>query len=84
MSRLEDMIQRPRESLVALCSFLEIDFKEEMLEMDVKKNSSFNERRWKSGGADKEAMTTWKSVGMNTEMRIIGLLCGRSMRQFGY
>jgi hypothetical protein len=81
LSRFEDLVSKPEESVIHLCQFLEIDFHPSMLE-PPKIDSSYT----KIGGSgfDTQTLNRWQTYlkpWMNTWLLI---WCRRYLRDFGY
>lgn len=81
LSRFEDMIARPHDSVPLLCDFLGIDVVPDMYQPPGK-DSSF--RKGESTGFDAGAVDTWRDYLDGVSCRLIETLLGREMTVFGY
>lgn len=82
MSKFEDLLLEPRESLEKLCRFLEVPFQESMLQQLVL-NSSFLPKRQRAG-FDTSAINRWRQYLHPVINRWFALWCGHRLVEFGY
>ncbi len=82
LSKFEDLLLTPRESLEKLCRFLEIPFQESMTEQLVL-NSSFLPKRQRAG-FDTSAISRWRQYLHPIINRWFALWCGKHYAEFGY
>jgi hypothetical protein len=84
--RYEDLLAEPGRVLRELCEFIEIDFREEMLEPQKGRHehqpSSLTGKRQKA--FDSAAATRWRTVISRADYWLISLLTRRSMKKVGY
>ena len=63
--KFEDFINNPRSILIDICSFLKIDFQEEMLKVPIIGSSTSVDKK-NQFGIDKTKLEKWKSGGINS------------------
>jgi Sulfotransferase family len=84
--RYEDLLAEPEKTVRELCDFIEVDFTEEMLELEKGRHehqpSSLTGKRQKA--FDPAAATRWKKIISPTDKLVISCLTRGSMRKFGY
>lgn len=84
--RYEDLLAEPKRTVRELCDFIEVNFTEEMLELEKGRHehqpSSLTGKRQKA--FDPAAATRWKTVISPIDNVIISTLTKGSMRKLGY
>jgi hypothetical protein len=80
--RFEDLTTNPEAIVRELCAFLQIDFRQEMLEQAVH-NSSYL-AKGSGSGIDPKTIDRWREQLHPFTARWLGFLCGRALREFGY
>ena len=83
LSKYEDLIQNPENSIYSLCNFLEIDFVPEMLQQQVV-NSSFAPRDRSQAGFDTTAIDRWRKQMHPLIKKWITFWCKDQLQEFGY
>lgn len=81
MSRFEDVASSPEGRLRSICSFLDVEYKAEMLNIR-KVDSSYASS--KAIGIDASAIDQWKAHLSNVERQVIQRSLKAEMRLFGY
>jgi hypothetical protein len=84
--RYEDLLAEPEKVLRELCEFIEVDFKEEMLQPqrgqhEHQPSSLTGERR---KAFDARAGVRWRTVISRIDYWLISCLTEKSMKKFGY
>lgn len=82
LSRFEDLVTNPEETLRKLCCFIDIPFQQRMLDQLVL-NSSFLPKRQQLG-FDKAAVDRWRQYLHPSINRWFVFLCKRQLVDFGY
>ena len=92
MVRYEDLVKNSREELQRLCKFLNIEFKDRMLEFDKcttgaygnfpRHNSSFEKKE--NGLIFTSSINKWKETLKEDETSLINSICGELMKRYGY
>lgn len=80
--RFEDLLADPLVVISRLCTFLGIDFREEMAGVDIR-NSSYLKESSKAGFV-REAAERWRSRLSSHEIAYLEWMVGREMRQLAY
>ena len=80
--RYEDTILAPREQIVALCEFIEVDFQEEMLR-PKQYGSSFEEISG-NRGISRSSLERWRTSTSWLSQGLMDLLHPRAYRVLGY
>jgi len=90
--RYEDLVENSRKELERLCEFLNIEFRESMLEFDKcttgaygnfpRHNSSFEKKE--SELIFTSSVNKWKDVLNENEISLINSICGELMKKYGY
>ncbi len=80
--RFEDVVSSPEKYLEKMCSFLNIEFKDEML-YPPRTDSSYDRENSKNG-FDKKALTRWKNNISPMMETLIKKLLKKEMEDFGY
>lgn len=86
--KYEDLIVNPKQITISICKFLDIDFKEEMLQMNNHpgwegNNSSFNKTKVSSKFST-SSIDRYKNTIENETIYAYSLLIGKEMEQLGY
>ncbi len=81
--RYEDLLNHPETSLKELCSFCEIAYEEDMLNIPVA-SSSIRADRAEVRGIDNRHTMAWKEHLTENEVRIVQRWCGKAMKRHGY
>lgn len=81
--RYEDLLNEPEESIKNLCSFCEIEYHQDMLNIPVA-SSSIRADRSGERGIDASSADAWKDHLTNSEVRIVQRWCGKRMKQLRY
>jgi len=82
--RFEDLLINPKSTILDLCSFLEIDFDENML-IVPNIGSSTNLDKNSISGIDKSKIGSWKKGGLNSsEIYICQNMCNDFMNKYKY
>ena len=84
LSRFEDFIGDPENSIKELCEFLEVKFQDTMLAPKLRRNSSFEGKFQNSVGFQQEALTSWRENIRPITARMIDRMHGSRMKSFGY
>ncbi len=82
LSKFEDLLSDPRESVEKLCRFVEVPFQESMLQQLVL-NSSFLPKRQRAG-FDTSAISRWRQYIHPVVNRWFALWTARHLAEFGY
>jgi hypothetical protein len=83
LSKFEDLVSNPEESVRRLCAFLDLEFRPEML-APPKVDSSFKNGQRADSGFDEQALDRWKGR-IKPWMNAWFLFWGkRHLREFGY
>ena len=90
--RYEDLVKNTKEELTRLCKFLNIEFKDSMLEFDKCTTGAYgNFPRHNSSFEKKEgeliftsSINKWKEVLGEDEISLINSICGELMKKYGY
>jgi hypothetical protein len=83
LSKYEDLVTSPADSVGKLCHFLGVEFSKEMLEQHVNVNSKFLSHD-QVLGFDIQAIDRWKKHISPLAQRWILLWCRRELLEFGY
>lgn len=81
--RYEDMVLQPKTEIVRLCSFLDVPFQEDMLQMGVF-NSSFGDKFQKDKNFNDENIDRWKYDMDKSMIACIEKNCTAIMKQYNY
>lgn len=79
--KFEDLVSSPKEKLSELCSFIDEEFEESLLDAQVV-NSNFDEN--KKIGFDKSIINRWERQLKKKEIRLIDDLCSEKELLLGY
>ena len=81
--RYEDLVQRPEQELRALCEFIDIEFRSDMLTPE-QFGSSFDDITEGGAGIDQAALTRWRTTISPLTAKFIDIVHSRSFALFGY
>lgn len=80
--RYEDLVDDPRSALAEVARWLDVEFSERMLQVEVH-NSTFVDRG-EVTGVSSNSVARWRQGLSEDEISSIQILCRRPMRKFGY
>lgn len=81
--KYEDMISNPEKKCRDLANFVNIEFEEKLLNIEVI-GSSFNEGGPEKYGFDETRIYRWKKVLSKRKTKLMNLLLSRQMKRMGY
>lgn len=79
----EDIVRHPEETVRSICSFVGVDFQQEMLEVGVV-NSSFKDKEQTDKKFNTENLDRWKTGLDENQVAVIQHHLGDSMKELGY
>ncbi len=80
--RFEDLITSPKKTVKRICSFVNLDYQEEMMDIDIV-NSSFKKTE-STKGFDDKVNTKWRSILSKREVSSIEKWCAFLMDKYAY
>lgn len=78
--KFEDLISNPNYVIAGLCNFLDVDYNDKLLNINVY-GSSYQS---KDKGFDKKTLDTWKRKLYSTEKKITEIILKQYMTNFNY
>ena len=76
--KFENLISNPKETLEEICSFINEDFEQSLLESKNVSNSSFN----KGTGFRTENLERWKKILNKKQISLINLICSKHYQKY--